>query len=175
MTTTKPRVSLSQSVIALIHPILNAGRDEAHAVVTGVNDDGTVNVLVHPNTDGPSFRLTNLPLYDHRDEHDQAVADTYELLPGHKKGPKGEHIPGINPQTDQPWQPYDGLAWLPAAVLHAGDVTDPPAPAEPVDPVEAKLAELRAEKARREAAANDPRLAEIRALEAELAGDGTVG
>lgn len=169
-TDTKPRAVVGDTGIALVHPVHNAGRDSAHAVVTGVNTDGTVNVLVHPDTDAGPFRLTRLPVHATRDTHDAVLEEHYQYLPGHKTGPKGEHVPGTNPQTDLPWNPYDALYWHPAFVLHggAGDQAAEPAPAS-TDPVEQRLAQLRAEKARRDAEANDPRMAEIRALEAELA------
>lgn len=168
MSTTRTAPKVGTAIVARVHPALNGGREEAHAIVVGTNEDGTVNATVFPDTDSSPFRMSGLPVLT-RDEHDQVLADAFKLLPGHKVDAKGKIEPGINPQTDLPWRVYDALHWHPAALTDA----DQPRPAAAADPIQARLEALREQKAKREAEANDPRMAEIRALEAELADDDT--
>lgn len=113
-------LKVGQPITVRIHPQRNGGHEDAHAFVAGLNDDGTINAHVFPDNESGPFRLPNLPVLT-SDEHDAVLEDNFAHLPGHTRDAKNRITPGINPQTDEPWQRYDVLHWHPAAIV------DPPA------------------------------------------------
>lgn len=114
-TSTSTRPKVGQPISVRIHPARNGGHEDAHAVVAGVNPDDTINAWVYPDHASGPFYQPNLPVLTH-DEYEQLLRERFGDLPGHTSDAKGRIIPGINPRTDEEWQPYDVLHWHPAAI-----------------------------------------------------------
>ncbi len=62
-------------LLVAVHPDDNTGRPESPAIVTGVNDDGTVNVTVFGNNQLPPGQLWSVPVYADRAAAEELLAE----------------------------------------------------------------------------------------------------
>ncbi len=150
---------VGDQVLLVVPRHTNGGQDHIPAVVTRVSGDGKT-VDVHAFRDsGQTVR--GVALLESRAAVDKALAGHFVNLPGgsERENPDGSRdiVPGLNPQSGQPWNHSDTAHWhayaYPAGPAGRAAAAEPPEAPRDVESADAKRARLLAELAELDATA----------------------